>query len=153
MNIRIAQPTDVDAIRQLFQETIETINQKDYNPAQIRIWAAGAQRIANWQKKVQEQYFVVAEKGDIMVGFASIERNGYIDFMYIHKNYQNQGIARSLLKELESKAESLSLTKVWANVSITARPFFKKQGFQITNLSIKSLENIEFENAVMEKSI
>jgi putative acetyltransferase len=153
MNIRIAQPTDVDAIRQLFQETIETINQKDYNPAQIRIWAAGAQRIANWQKKIQEQYFVVAEKGDIMVGFASIEKNGYIDFMYIHKNYQNQGIARSLLKELESKAESLSLTKVWANVSITARPFFKKQDFQITNLSIKSLENIEFENAVMEKSI
>jgi putative acetyltransferase len=153
MNIRIAQLTDVEAIRQLFQETIETINQKDYNPAQIRIWAAGAQRIANWQKKVQEQYFVVAEQNNTIVGFASIETNGYIDFMYIHKDYQNQGIATHLLNHLESKAASLSLTRVWANVSITARPFFKKRGFQITNISIKTLEHIEFENAVMEKNI
>jgi putative acetyltransferase len=153
MNIRIAQPTDVDAIRQLFQETIETINQKDYNPAQIRIWAAGAQRIAHWQKKVQEQYFVIAEQSDIMVGFASIERNGYIDFMYIHKDYQNQGIASLLLKELESKAESLCLTKVWANVSITARPFFKKRDFIITNIHTRWIDGIEFENTVMEKPL
>ncbi len=153
MNIRIAQLKDVDAIRQLFQETIESINQKDYNLAQIRIWAAGAQRIANWQKKIKEQYFVVAEQGDIIIGFASIERSGYIDFMYIHKDYQNQGIATQLLNDLESKAASLSLTKVWANVSITARPFFKKRGFQITNISIKYLDSIEFENAVMQKSL
>jgi putative acetyltransferase len=153
MNIRIAQSADMDAIRQLFQETIENINQKDYSPAQIQVWAAGAQRIANWQKKIQEQYFVVAEQSDIIVGFASIEMNGYIDFMYIHKDYQNQGIASLLLKDLETKAASLSVTKVWANVSITARPFFKKRGFQITNISIISLENIEFENAAMEKTM
>jgi putative acetyltransferase len=153
MNIRLAKSTDVDKIRQLFQETIETINQKDYNAAQIQIWAAGAQRIQNWQKKVQEQYFVVAEQGDIIVGFASIEMNGYIDFMYIHKNYQNQGIASLLLSELESKAASLSLTNVWANVSITARPFFQKRGFIITNIYTKFVDTIEFENAVMEKSI
>ena len=153
MNIRIAQLTDVDIIRQLFQETIETVNQKDYNAAQIRIWAAGAQRIANWQQKVREQYFIIAEQDDIIIGFASIETNGYIDFMYIHKDYQNQGIATSLLKDLESKAISIALAKVWANVSITARPFFKKRGFEITNISIKRIDNIEFENAVMEKSI
>ena len=153
MNIRIAQLTDVDIIRQLFQETIETVNQKDYNAAQIRIWAAGAQRIANWQQKVREQYFIIAEQDDIIIGFASIETNGYIDFMYIHKDYQNQGIATSLLKDLESKAISIALAKVWANVSITARPFFKKRGFQITNISVKVIDNIEFENAVMEKSI
>ena len=143
----------MDAIRPLFQETIENINKKDYNPAQIQVWAAAAQRIANWQKKVQEQYFIIAEQDDIIVGFASIETNGYIDFMYIHKDYQNQGIATSLLKDLESKAISIALAKVWANVSITARPFFKKRGFQITNISVKVIDNIEFENAVMEKSI
>jgi putative acetyltransferase len=153
MNIRLAQLADVDAIRQLFQETIETFNQKDYNPAQIRLWAAGAQRISNWQKKVQEQYFVVAEHDTIIVGFASIETNGYIDFMYIHKNYQNQGIASLLLKELETKAISLSLTKVWANVSITARPFFKKRDFIITNIHTRWIDGIEFENTVMEKTI
>ena len=47
MKISIAQGTDVNEICQLFQETIESINQKDYNAAQIRVWTAGAQRIAS----------------------------------------------------------------------------------------------------------
>jgi putative acetyltransferase len=153
MNIRIAQSIDVDAMRQLFRETIETVNPKDYNPVQIQLWAAAAQRIESWQKKVQEQYFILAEKDAIIVGFASIETNGYIDFMYIHKNYQNQGIASLLLSELEAKAMSLSLTKVWANVSITARPFFGKRGFILTNIDTKIIDTIEFENAVMEKGL
>ncbi|MEO0041404.1 MAG: hypothetical protein RL329_852, partial [Bacteroidota bacterium] len=38
--IRIAQLSDVDAIRQLFQETIESVNRNDYNPDQIKIWSA-----------------------------------------------------------------------------------------------------------------
>jgi putative acetyltransferase len=153
MNIRIAQVSDVDIIRQLFQETIETINQKDYNPEQIKVWAAGAQRVMSWQKKIQEQYFLIAEQDNIIVGFASMDINGYIDFMYIHKNHQNQGIATLLLNKLESKATELILTTLWSDVSITARPFFQKRGFKITEIYTKWIQEIAFENAIMEKKL
>jgi putative acetyltransferase len=149
--IKIAQRSDVDAIRQLFQETIESVNRKDYNPDQIKIWSAGAQRIENWQKKITEQYFLLSKDKNTVNGFASMDVNGYIDFMYIHKNYQNQGIATLLLQALESKASELHLEKMWANVSITARPFFQKRGFIITDIHIKWIQEVAFENAVMTK--
>jgi putative acetyltransferase len=149
--IRIAQLSDVDAIRQLFQETIESVNRNDYNPDQIKIWSAGAQCIENWQKKIKEQYFLLSEDKNTVNGFASMDVNGYIDFMYIHKNYQNQGIATLLLQALESKASELHLEKMWANVSITARPFFQKRGFIITDIHIKWIQEVAFENAVMTK--
>jgi putative acetyltransferase len=149
--IKIAQRSDVDAIRQLFQETIESVNRNDYNPDQIKIWSAGAQRIENWQKKITEQYFLLSKDKNTVNGFASMDVNGYIDFMYIHKNYQNQGIATLLLQALESKASELHLEKMWANVSITARPFFQKRGFIITDIHIKWIQEVAFENAVMTK--
>jgi putative acetyltransferase len=149
--IRIAQLSDVDAIRQLFQETIESVNRNDYNPDQIKIWSAAAQRIENWQKKITEQYFLLSKDKNTVNGFASMDVNGYIDFMYIHKNYQNQGIATLLLQALESKASELHLEKMWANVSITARPFFQKRGFIITDIHIKWIQEVAFENAVMTK--
>ncbi|MEN9612422.1 MAG: hypothetical protein RLZZ628_3236 [Bacteroidota bacterium] len=58
-----------------------------------------------------------------------------------------------LLTELESKATEFVLTNLWSDVSITARPFFQKRGFKITEIYTKWIQEVGFENTIMEKKL
>ena len=43
----------------------------------------------------------IAEIENELTGFSSIEKNGYLDYMYVHKDHQGKGIAKNLLEEIE----------------------------------------------------
>jgi len=153
VNIRRATIEDTDQIRQLYYDTINKINVIDYNRDQIKLWSSGYLKIDRWKKNISEQYFIVSETGNIITGFASITEKGYLDFMYVHKDHQGKGIASAMLTELEIFADSLNINDIWAQVSITARPFFKRKGFTITREFITKIEGVEFADAIMTKSI
>ena len=151
MKIRKATLDDTDQIRQLFYDTINNINIIDYDSEQIKLWSSGHLKIDKWKKNISEQYFIVSESDGIITGFASITEKGYLDFMYVHKDHQGKGIATKLLAELEKFAGSLELKEIWAQVSITARPFFRSKGFEITKEFITRIEDVEFADAIMTK--
>lgn len=151
MEIRKATQKDVDDIRQLFYNTINTVNTKDYSAAQIKVWSAGYENTVNWIRKISEQYFVVADSGKPIIGFGSITTGGYIDFLFVHKDHQGKGIAKAILGVLEKRALDLRLKQIWADVSITAKPFFISQGFIVTGIHDKEIRGIIFKNTVMNK--
>lgn len=151
ISIRTAKLEDLDQILQLFRDTVTMINVKDYHPEQIAVWAASSNDVVRWMQKIKEQHFFVAHTGDKIVGFSSLTSEGYLDFMYIHKDHQGEGIASMLLARLEELAAELQLKRIWSDVSITARPFFASKGFRTTRIHMKQLEDIAFENAEMEK--
>jgi len=153
MKIREATLEDTDQITQLFYDTITSINIRDYNTEQIKLWSSGHLKTEKWKKNINEQYFIVSESEGMITGFASITEKGYLDFMYVHKDHQGKGIATKLLTELENFAESLEIIEIWAQVSITARPFFRSKGFEITKEFITRIEDIEFADAIMTKLI
>ncbi|HEY3251276.1 MAG TPA: GNAT family N-acetyltransferase [Ignavibacteria bacterium] len=151
MKIRRANISDVDEIRQLFYDTVTTINKKDYNQKQIEIWASGTLNAEGWSNKINEQYFFVAELQGKIIGFSSITDQGFIDYMYVHKDFQRQGIASGLLNVMEQAADKFNITEIWAEVSFTARPFFKSKGFDITKIYTKKAADVEFEDCIMTK--
>ena len=61
MQIRKALPDDINELRELYYGTITTINSKDYNEEQIKVWAATSDRTEGFLKRIQEQYFFIAE--------------------------------------------------------------------------------------------
>jgi len=151
MKIRRAELKDTDQIRQLFYDTVTNINIKDYDTAQISVWASGYNDIKKWSSKIQEQYFFVAEQDNKITGFGSITSEGYLDYMYVHKDHQGKGIASGLLKYLVQIAFDHDLREIRAEVSITARPFFRSKGFEITKTFITRLGEVEFEDCEMTK--
>jgi putative acetyltransferase len=131
VKIRTTTPADLDAIRQLFYDTVTQVNSRDYEPEQIEAWAAGSEKKEDWTQKMEEQYFLVAEAGDTIVGFCSLTRLGQLDFLYVHKDFQGMGIATKLLDTVIKIAEQMDMEVITSDVSITARPFFEKRGFQL----------------------
>ncbi len=153
MKIRPATINNLDKIRQLFYNTILFINSKDYTEDQVTAWAAGYNNIDSWRNKIKEQHFFVAEIDNKIAGFGSLTKNGYLDLLYVDKDYQRSGIAKRLLTKIEMLAKKLSLTELTSEVSITATPFFLKHGFKIITEQYADMKGVKLTNFKMIKII
>lgn len=146
---RQATSNDLEKILRLFKETIETVNAKDYSPEQITVWKNGASKKERWLKKISEQYFLLTEIDKEIAGFGSITHDGYLDFMYVSKNHQRIGVAQKIYTALQEFAKSRQLTQITSDVSITAKPFFEKQGFEVIIEQQVSIDGIQLTNYKM----
>jgi putative acetyltransferase len=151
ISIRQAVLDDLPAIHQLFAGTIETICLFDYSSAQIAVWASSIENTQRWTDRLMKQYFIIAEINNEIVGFTSLENHAHIDLMYVHKDHQRQGIANTLYTALEAKAMQHGTTLLTSDVSITARPFFKRKGFEVIAEQKNDLKGIELINFKMSK--
>lgn len=132
IKIRQAVNGDIPAIMSLFRDTVRYINSRDYTTEQIEVWSDTTGMEWAWERHIKEQYFIVAESERIkgITGFSSIAKNGYLDFMYVHKDHQNEGVASALLKEIERKAVEQKNSEIFSHVSKTAKGFFLKRGYE-----------------------
>uniref|UniRef100_UPI0038B94438 GNAT family N-acetyltransferase n=1 Tax=Candidatus Nitrosacidococcus tergens TaxID=553981 RepID=UPI0038B94438 len=58
-----------------------------------------------------------------MVGFSALDHRNYIDLLYIHKDYQRQGVVSKLLINIEVEAKQLEQLYLTSNMSKTAKLF------------------------------
>ena len=96
MLIREYISSDCEQIAELFYQTVHTVNAKDYAQEQLCVWATGHIDLSAWNKSFLEHNTRVAVKNGIIVGFGDIDKTGYLDRLYVHKDYQRQGVATAL---------------------------------------------------------
>ncbi len=149
LHIRSAALTDGPQIGQLIYDTVHTINRKDYSAAQVQAWAPDEVIFSTYDNC----YAFVAEMDERIVGFANLTPVGYLHRLYVHKDFQGQGIASHLLESIESKAHELGLLEITTESSITAKPFFLAHGFVVQTEQTKILRGTSFINFKMCKKI
>ena len=96
MHIRRYSPNDISEITELFYNTVYTVNLRDYSSVQVDAWVPRYTDKDAWNSRLSEKFTVVAEQYGAIVGFASLAYKGYYDLLYVHKDYQRQGIAAAL---------------------------------------------------------
>ncbi|MBO6515263.1 MAG: GNAT family N-acetyltransferase [Bacteroidia bacterium] len=149
--LRQATASDLDEMIQLFSDVVSNVNARDYTPEQLKEWLRSSSNTERWQALISEQYVVVAQHGDDLVGFASLTPDAYLDFMYVHKDHQRKGVAQTLYDHLEQQAEETNASKLQSDVSITARPFFERQGFKVVRTNHNQRNKEVLINYRMEK--
>lgn len=152
MFIRKYESTDCKEIAELFFNTVHSVNVKDYTKEQLDAWASGQVDLEKWDQSFQEHFSIVAVENDIVendiiVGFGDIDKTGYLDRLYVHKNYQGKGIATAICDQLESKVKENIIT----HASITAKPFFEKRGYKVVKEQQVERNGIFLKNYIMEK--
>ena len=147
MVIREYQPTDCEKLADLFYSTVHIVNAKDYTKEQLSAWATGSVDLQKWNSSFLEHYSLVAVEGNTIVGFGDIDKTGYLDRLYVHKDYQRKGIATAICNGLEQAVQG----KITTHASITARPFFEKRGYVVLNEQCVERQGIALTNYVMEK--
>jgi putative acetyltransferase len=153
LTIRRATYNDLDEILQLFYNTVTEVCSFDYTKDQIGVWVASADKRQQWLERIARQYFLVAENDSKIVGFGSLENGDYVDLLYVHKDYQRQGVASELIKVLESESARCGSNRVSADASITARPFFERYGYKVLKEQKKSIQSVEIINYWMVKEL
>lgn len=148
MLIRRYETLDCEYLAELFYNTVHSINAKDYTNEQLNVWATGSVDIEEWDKSLLSHFSVVAIEDAIIVGFGDIDKTGYLDKLYVHKDYQSKGIATAICDELE---QAFDVSKIRTHASITARPFFEKRGYKVIKEQEVERKGILLTNYIMEK--
>lgn len=93
------------------------------------------------------------EGSNIVAGFSSLAKDGYLDFMYVSKDFQRCGVASKMLAAIEQKAKEQKNPEIYSHVSKTAKGFFQKMGYEYKE-DISDLYKGElFINALMVKKL
>ena len=152
--IRQATEQDIPALQELFHNTVLYVNSKDYTQEETADWASCGNSMEHWKELLAKHHFIVAldNQGKI-IGFSSMNAEGYMHAMFVHKDRQGKGVATRLLAEAEKMAREYEVQKIWAEVSITARPFFEKHGYRIIKEQKAKANRLYLTNYVMEKTI
>lgn len=148
--IRKYKSSDCEQLAELFYQTVHNVNAKDYTQEQLDVWATGNVNLEKWNKSFLEHYTIVAINDEIIVGFGDIDKTGYLDRLFVHKDYQKQGIASIMCNELE---QSVKGNKITTYASITAKPFFEQRGYKVIREQQVIRNGISLTNYVMTKSI
>lgn len=146
--LRIYEPSDCPKLARLFYDTVHTVNAKDYSKEQLDVWATGTVDMEQWNRTLSEHHTIVAVSGDTLVGFGDMDETGYLDRLYIHKDFQHQGIATAICDALEEASSAPFFT---THASITAKPFFLNRGYQVIKKQQVIRGGILLTNYVMKR--
>ena len=155
MELRRYNSSDLKEITELFYDTVHTVNAADYTEEQLSAWASGEVDAEAWDRSFREHVTYVAVERDEekdgagkLAGFADMDRSGYLDRLYVHKDCQRRGVASALCGRLEREVDADRYT---THASITARPFFEKRGYKVLREQQVERKGVKLTNYVMEK--
>ena len=194
MYLRKYTPSDCAALAALFYETIHTVNARDYPQEQLDAWADGHVDLDAWNESfLAHNTYVAVQECDgaddidsrtsdstdtapgktggspastLIIGFGDMDDTGYLDRLYVHKDYQGRGVATAICDRLEedfclSRGRLLQNSAVQkrkndtftTHASITARPFFEKRGYTVVKAQQVVRKGISIRNYIMRKHI
>ena len=131
ITIRKYKPVDCAAMAKLFYDTVHTINAMDYTKEQLNVWAKESVDLEEWDISFLNHNILIAEINGEIVGFADMDNSGYLDRLYVHKNFQRRGIATALVDESERCEKETGILNFETYASITAMQFFEKRGYAV----------------------
>lgn len=131
MNVRQYESRDLSGVMDAYTASIRVLAAPYYSAEQLAAWAPMPPDEARWRERLAPLHTFVAEAEGRVAGFASYTHAGYLDFLFTHPDFVRRGVASRLYQRVESALLAVGASGVTAHVSLAARPFFDRQGFQV----------------------
>lgn len=153
LEIRRFESGDEETLRTLFYYTVRKICINDYTDAQVSAWAPNIYVADDWNKKIALlNPFVVLLDGQV-VGYADLQPDGYVDHFFCHWQHQGKGVGTALMQQLIAEGARNFNHRLYANVSLTAKPFFERHGFIVAKQQSVDIRGQTLTNFLMEKDL
>ncbi|SKA29391.1 acetyltransferase [Vibrio cincinnatiensis] len=151
IEIRKYQESDALDLWAIFYHTVRNVNLRDYSQAQVEAWAPDGFSSEIWKRQMNLLSPFVAEIDGKIVGYSDLQENGLIDHFFCHHEHQGQGVGRQLMEHVLRMGELQGITRFYSEVSITARPFYERFGFNVIQEQTIEVRGQKLCNFVMEK--
>ena len=148
MQIRAYRSEDCPELAQLFYDSVHHVCVHDYTEAERNAWATGSVDIHTWDQSFQSHVTLIAEESGVIIGFGDIDPSGYLDRLYVHKDFQRKGVATALCDQLEA---AVTADTIITYASITSRPFFAQRGYVVLAPNSVERNGVSLKNYRMQK--
>ena len=151
MLVRTHRVSDLPGISRLYYDTIHHINCHDYTREQVDAWAPAVPDVAFWKERFKKYRVYVAEEDSHIVGFTELAATGHIDCFFVHQEWQRRGVGTRLMGRLMATAGKEKMLRLFAEVSITAVPFFRDREFVVLRENETIRRNVKLKQFSMER--
>ena len=94
-------------LQTLFRETVLHVNARDYTREEVEDWASCGDSMEHMKDLLARNDYVAAlNERDEIIGFSSMNAEGYLHSLFVHKDYQRVGVGSLLLSAVEGYWES-----------------------------------------------
>ncbi|MFC7058154.1 GNAT family N-acetyltransferase [Halovenus salina] len=163
LSIREAVTADGSAIRDLHLASIEGLAGSAYTDAQVDAWAHERDP-DGYPIDSPQTYFVVAERGDSLVGFGwtkpdaddyfECDVDGEITAVYVSPDATREGVGSRIYAELERYAREAGVNSLGLWASLNAVTFYEAQDYnRVTRHTLEFSDGVEGDVVEMRKSL
>ena len=138
---------------EFFQSSIRELASADYTTEQIEVWAGASCDLEKWFKRIRELKPFVVEIDGIIVAYADLQPDGYIDHFFVAGKYSRQGLGSLLMSHIIENAIAKGITTLNAEVSVNAQNFFASFGFVIVEQRSRKKHGLALPNVLMSCEI
>jgi len=131
VTVRRYQVGEEAVLQTIYFKSTRELNSKHYTSEQIERWVAKHSDLTEWTERLKKTNPFVAVINEKAVAFGELEPNGHIDFFYCHPDWQGCGVGSTLMNFIVREAVHMGLKTLFADVSVTAEPFFTHKGFTV----------------------
>jgi len=140
-NIRIREFTeeDVAGLYRVLQNTIDISYRGVYPPEAVKLF-----KDYHSEKQIlsdaADGYTIIAEYNGEIIGTGTLAGD-HISRVYIEPRYQNVGIGKMIVRELENKALAENITVINLDGSLASREFWESLGYNVRKEDYIPVEN------------
>jgi putative acetyltransferase len=152
--IRKYEPGDELTIGQIYHDAVHQLTRDDYTEEQRNAWATPIEGDDAWAEKwrrrcERKQPWVAVVDGEV-TGFIEFDSDGHIDCTYVSPDHAGKGHMSAIMERIFQEARQSNLIRLYAEVSITARPFFERHGFRLVRNNPHKVRGVPILNYIME---
>ena len=140
-------------LSRVFQSSIRELANADYTNEQIEVWAGASFDLEQWVKRIGELKPFVLEIDGIIVAYADLQVDGYIDHFFVAGKYSRQGLGSLLMSHIIENPIAKKITTLTTDVSINAQNFFASFGFVIVEQRSRKKHGLALPNVLMSCEI
>jgi putative acetyltransferase len=153
MHVRKFRGGDEAALFKVYYSAIHKVASRDYSPVQIEAWAPADLDSRIWETRIRGINPFVIETDGLLIAYADLQENGYIDHFFVSGDHSRQGAGRLLMETIHEDAKRQCIEMLTSDVSRTAQPFFEHFGFEVLEQRSPTIRGVVVPNAFMRKSL
>ena len=131
LHIRPAGEQDWVGLSNLFTASVQVLGARSYTPAQVAAWAPTPPDHAGWARRFGCLQVELAQYGTQLAGFIARRGSDHVELLYTHPAHARRGVASALYRQMLARIGPQRCT-LTTDASLEARPFFERQGWQVT---------------------
>lgn len=151
--LRDYRVADLEALVELFGAAVHRLGVADYDLAQRQAWAPAHADLSAWQARLATLELLIAEDNRQLVGFIGFTRDGHIDLLFTAPRHARQGVATALYAAAQMRMQAAGATSAFTEASLTARPFFARQGFSVEQAQTVARGAVTLQRFAMRKPL